>query len=120
MLRIAGEFTEPVSSRDIPFYNLSELGRNGTIRGFERGRFRDRDMVLGSLEYRYPIWFKGIDALLFIDAGKVSPDIINDNSGNNFNISYGTGIRFWGPEGLVSKLEIGWSDDGMRIHFGLN
>ena len=120
MLRIAGEFTDPVSSREIPFYHLSELGRNGTIRGFERGRFRDRDMVLGSLEYRYPIWFSGIDALLFIDAGKVSPDIINDNSENNFNISYGTGIRFWGPEGLVSKLEIGWSDDGMRIHFGLN
>ncbi len=120
MLRIAGEMTEPVSSREIPFYYLSELGRNGTIRGFERGRFRDRDMVLGSLEYRYPIWSKGIDALLFLDAGKVSPDIINDNSRNNFNVSYGTGIRIWSPEGLVSKLEIGWSADGMRIHFGLN
>jgi len=92
MLRVAGEFTDPVSSRDIPFYHLSELGRNGTIRGFERGRFRDRDMILGSLEYRYPIWLHGIDALLFLDAGKVSPDIINDNSRNNFNVSYGTGM----------------------------
>jgi len=120
MLRIAGEMTEPVSSREIPFYYLSELGRNGTIRGFERGRFRDRDMVLGTLEYRYPIWSHGIDALLFVDAGKVTPDIFNDNSGNNFNVSYGTGIRIWNRDGLVSKLEIGWSDDGMRIHFGLN
>ncbi|MCH7818599.1 MAG: BamA/TamA family outer membrane protein [Candidatus Marinimicrobia bacterium] len=120
MLRITGELTEPFSSREIPFYYLSELGRNGTIRGFERGRFRDRDMVLGSLEYRYSIWMHGIDALLFIDAGKVTPDIFNDNSWNNFNVSYGTGIRIWSPEGLVSKLEIGWSDDGMRIHFGLN
>ena len=120
MLRIAGEMTEPFSSRGIPFYYLSELGRNGTIRGFERGRFRDRDMVLGSLEYRYPIWSKGIDALLFFDAGKVSPDIINDDSRNEFNLSYGTGIRIWSTEGLVSKLEIGWSADGMRIHFGLN
>ena len=120
MFRIAGEMTEPISSRDIPFYYLSELGRSGTIRGFERGRFRDRDMVLGSLEYRYPIWSDGIDALLFIDAGKVTPDIFNDNSMNNFNVSYGTGIRIWSPEGLVSKLEIGWSDDGVRIHFGLN
>ena len=120
MLRIAGEITEPVSSREIPFYYLSELGRNGTIRGFERGRFRDRDMVLGSLEYRYPIWSLGIDALLFIDAGKVSQDIFNDNSRNDFNVSYGTGIRIWNLGGLVSKLEIGWSADGMRIHFGLN
>jgi len=120
MLRIAGEMTEPVSSREIPFYYLSELGRNGTIRGFERGRFRDRDMVLGTVEYHYPIWLLGIDALLFIDAGKVTQDIFNDNSENNFNVSYGTGIRFWNREGLVSKLEIGWSADGMRIHFGLN
>ena len=120
MLRIAGEMTEPVGNREIPFYYLSELGRNGTIRGFERGRFRDRDMVLGSLEYRYPIWFPGIDALLFVDAGKVTKDIFNDNSENNFNISYGTGIRIWSPNGLVSKLEIGWSKDGIRIHFGLN
>jgi len=120
MLRIAGEITEPFSNKDIPFYYLSELGRTGTIRGFERGRFRDRDMVLGTLEYRYPIWFRGIDALLFIDAGKVAPDIFNDNSENKFNVSYGTGIRFWNREGLVSKIEIGWSDDGMRIHFGLN
>ena len=120
MLRIAGEMRESVSNREIPFYYLSELGRNGTIRGFERGRFRDRDMVLGSLEYRYPIWLHGIDALLFIDAGKVAPDVFNDNSGNKFNVSYGTGIRFWSREGLVSKLAIGWSDDGMRVHFGLN
>ena len=120
MLRISGELTEPVSGREIPFYYLSELGQNGTIRGFERGRFRDRNMILGSLEYRYPIWLHGIDALLFIDAGKVTPDIFNDNSGNKFNVSYGTGFRFWSQGGLVSKLEIGWSDDGMRIHFGLN
>jgi len=120
MLRVAGEMTEPVSSRKIPFYYLSELGRNGTIRGFERGRFRDRDMVLGSLEYRYPIWFPGIDAVLFVDAGKVTPDIFNDNSGNKFNVSYGAGIRFRSPKGLISKLEIGRSKDGIRIHFGLN
>jgi len=120
MLRVAGEMTEPVSSKEIPFYYLSELGRNGTIRGFERGRFRDRDMVLGSLEYRYPIWFPGIDALFFVDAGKVAPDIFNDNSGNKFNISYGTGIRIRSPKGLISKLEIGRGEDGIRIHFGLN
>ena len=120
MLRIAGEITEPVSSKEIPFYYLSELGRTGTIRGFERGRFRDRDMILGTLEYRYPVWIRGIDALFFIDAGKVSPNIFNDNSGNEFNVSYGTGFRIWSKEGLVSKLEIGWSDDGMRITFGLN
>ena len=120
MLRVAGELTEPVSSGQIPFYYLSELGRNGTIRGFERGRFRDQNMVLGSLEYRYPIWPLGIDALVFIDAGKVTTDIFSDKSEGNFNVSYGTGIRFWNAEGLVSKLEIGWSDDGFRIHFGLN
>ena len=55
-LRFAFERTKPLSGKKVPFYYLSELGETETIRGFKRGRFRDNDMVLGSLEYRYPIW----------------------------------------------------------------
>ena len=55
-LRLAGEFTRSLDDGDIPFYMLSELGRGETVRGFERGRFRDHDLILGALEYRYPIW----------------------------------------------------------------
>ena len=119
VLRVAGEVTEPLSDREIPFYYLSELGRHEIIRGFTRGRFRDRDMVLGSAEYRYPIWHSGADALLFVDAGKVSEDIFDEFT-DHFHVSYGVGIRVWSRRGLITGLEIGWSADEIRIHFGLN
>ena len=118
-LRLAGEITEPFSDREVPFYYLSELGRGETIRGFSRGRFRARDMVLGSLEYRYPIWAKA-DAILFVDVGQVAEDIFNDLSTDNFEVGYGGGVRIWGKEGLVTSFVIGKSSDGFRVYFGLN
>ena len=118
-LRVAGELREPFSDREIPFYYLSELGRQETIRGFKRGRFRDRHMVLASAEYRYPIW-RMADAILFVDVGQVAHDIFNDLSSDNFEVGYGGGIRFWGEEGLITSFVIGKSDDGFRFYFGLN
>ncbi len=124
VVRVAGEVTEPISDKGIPFYYLSKLGRHETIRGFRRGRFRDRDMLLGVVEYRYPIQHpirhRWADALLFVDAGKVSSDIFDDSSGDGFHVSYGAGIRVWSRRGLIARLEVGMSSDGFRVHFGLN
>ena len=50
--RIAAERTQAIDNREIPFYRLCELGRKESIRGFTRGRFRDLDMLMGSIEYR--------------------------------------------------------------------
>ncbi len=118
VLRLAGETTEPFSDQDIPFYYLSELGRRETIRGFSRGRFRDRDMILASLEYRYPIW-RVVDAMLFVDVGQIAHDIFNDLSRDNFQFGYGGGFRVWGDEGLISALLMGKSKDRYRFYFVL-
>ncbi|MCH8291544.1 BamA/TamA family outer membrane protein [Candidatus Poribacteria bacterium] len=118
-LRVAGEVTEPLSDREIPFYYLSELGRQETIRGFSRGRFRDRDMVLGSVEYRYPI-HRVVDAMFFVDVGQVAGDIFSDFSTDDLEVGYGGGVRIWGSEGLISTFVVGKSSDGFRFYFGLN
>lgn len=119
LLRVAGEITEALSDKKIPFYYLSEIGRQETVRGFRRGRFRGNDMLMGSLEYRYPIWHY-FDAVLFADAGKVSEDIINDFSTDDLHVGYGGGMRIWGQSGMIAKFEIGNSKDGIRLYFELN
>ena len=118
-LRISGEVTNPFSDREVPFYYLSELGRQESIRGFKRGRFRDRDMVLASAEYRYPIW-EVADAMLFVDVGQVAEDIFSDLSTDDVEVGYGGGFRVWGDDGLITSFVIGRSDDGFRFYFGLN
>jgi outer membrane protein assembly factor BamA len=124
VLRVAAQRMDPLEGRSIPFYDLSELGRKETIRGFSRGRFRDRDMILASAEYRYPIWRNwdeyGIDFLLFADAGQVSPDLFEEASWENFQMGLGFGMRLWDQDGLALKLEAGWSAEEWRIYFVLN
>ena len=119
VLRVAGEVTEPFRSREIPFYHLGELGSRETIRGFKRGRFRDQDMILGSLEYRYPVWFH-TDIALFCDAGQVSKDIFHEHSREDFQVGYGLGIRFLGEEDVIAKFEISNSREQIRVYFELN
>jgi outer membrane protein assembly factor BamA len=119
VLRVAAEFTEPMSGRGIPFYYLSELGRQESIRGFKRGRFRERDMLLGSVEYRYPIWRRAVYARLFLDFGKVACSLGSDSYGDNLHTGVGCGIVAWGDDGAVVRMTLARSKDGIRFYLSL-
>jgi outer membrane protein assembly factor BamA len=119
VLRLATQITSSRNGGAIPFYYLSELGNDETIRGFQRGRYRDKDYLLGSIEYRFP-FTRNVDALVFTDAGKVSPNIADDFDGDDLNVTFGGGLRFYSEKGLIARLELGKSGDGFRLLFKLN
>lgn len=124
VLRIATEITRTYKNGQIPFYYLSELGRRETIRGFPRGRFRDNDMILGSLEYRFPLMKRGekqmgLDAVYFIDAGQVSQDIFNNFSLKDFHVGFGGGVRLYSRNGFILQMVLGKSKDGFRFYLVL-
>ena len=124
VLRFAAEITESKSELRIPFYYLSELGRRETIRGFRRGRFRDEDMIMGSLEYRYPVMTRdnfelGVDAFFFIDAGQVAPDILSLFSMREFHVGFGGGLRIFSKNGRILHIILGKSSDGFRFYIGM-
>ena len=120
VLRAGAEITEPLSKRKIPFYYLSEIGDPGrTIRGFERGRFRDNHLILGSAEYRYPVW-RLLDALWFFDAAQVSDDIFQKYNSDNIETAWGAGFRLWSKAGGETKLTLAKTVDGVRVQFSLS
>lgn len=122
-LRSAAEMTQGIEGSDIPFYHLAEIGSYGTIRGFSRGRFRDNDFFLASAEYRYPIWIpwhKAVDAVVFVDGGQVSHDIIEEVALSDWQFGYGGGFRFYNTTGLIAKTELAFSSEAMRFYFSLN
>lgn len=120
IFRAAVRTTEPFSKREVPFFYYSQIGRWSTIRGFTRGRFRDRDLLLGSIEYRWPLMPKFLDASLFIDAGQVGHDLLNDFSGDDFEITYGIGLIGWQDGGTIVKAEIGKSSEQIRFNLKFN
>jgi hypothetical protein len=119
VIRAAAELTDPLSGKSVPFYYLSELSEDISFRGFERGRFRDFDLILGSLEYRYPI-SNNFESILFSDAGQVSSDIFQNYNASNWEVTWGIGLRYVSMKGSVSKIELARSRDGFLLKLTLN
>jgi hypothetical protein len=119
MLRCAAEIRRHMPGCRVPFFYLSELGRSETIRGFNQGRFRDNDMMLLSVEYRYPFW-RTISSIIFLDAGQVSNDIFSQYRADHFAYGYGFGFRIQSRNRLFLKTDIALSQDGIRLYVNVN
>lgn len=123
VLRVAGEATEPLSGKAVPFFSLSELGREDTIRGFSRGRFRDLDKILGSLEYHYPVWWRSerkVTSFLFVDAGQVANDMSRQLDWEDVQVSFGGGFSYANDEGESLRFLVGKSKEQYRFYLDLN
>lgn len=99
-----------------PFYLQSALGGPETLRGYRTNRLVDRDMVMVTLEYRYPIW-DVIDAFLFLDEGRVFSHMTDDFTLRGWKYSAGLGLRVWNPEEVMVSAQLAKSDDGVLFFF---
>ena len=120
ILRASGERTDVLSGKEIPFYYLSQIGSEETVRGFTRDRFRHRDKVLMSLEYTYHIYRDILDALVFIDGGQVADNIFDDFSMSGLHTGYGTGINVWGSDSIIIQALVGISNERVRFYLSWN
>jgi hypothetical protein len=77
-------------------------------------------LVLGTIEYRWPIWNPteaygfGVDAFLFGDVGQVF-GTRGEIAMNNLTFSGGGGLRMGSATGLFGLLEVGWSNQEHQI-----
>jgi len=99
----------------IPFYSLAALGGNEYLRGYRRGRFRDRGAGFATLTYKYPVW-KLLDGELFYETGRTfhAP---GDFTLAGWKSSYGGGLRVWVPDGLVFEQLVARSAEETRLLF---
>lgn len=99
----------------VPFYLLPSLGGSSTLRAYPDGRFRDRNAILLSAEYR---WIPGrlLDMALFVDAGKVEARR-QDLDLRNLRTSVGIGARFHAPAATALRVDVARGHEGLRLHF---
>lgn len=100
---------------DVPFRELSTPDGSKVLRGIEKGRYRDKHVMSGQLEYRLQLarrW--GVTA--FGEAAQVAPTL-SAFSADAFTYSTGIGIRFaMNPaERFNVRLDTSWVDDGLGV-----
>lgn len=138
-LRVNGEWVE--TRHQAPFWELTELGGEQTLRGFFPHRFVGKGSVLLNGELRGRIvsfdfrrlWHVRIDGVLFGDGGRVFidrdelhnefrlDDQIIERILNDFQYSYGCGLRIALSDALVARIDAGFSNEEtglMYLSFG--
>lgn len=107
---------------DMPEAALFDVGGQNSLRGYRDGQFTGRKMLMGTMEYRFPLANK-IQGALFADIGDAwsgknwgSWNSVEDSL--NLHASAGVGVQMQTPIGAL-RLDYGWGEDGGRLHFNV-
>jgi outer membrane protein assembly factor BamA len=109
-LHAAVVMTDADAGQHVPFYYQPTLGGSQQLRGFREFRFRDRNSLVMSAEYRWEAsWM--LDAAVFVDAGKVAAER-GDLNLRGLATSYGVGLRVHSNSAFVARLDLAYSREG--------
>jgi outer membrane protein assembly factor BamA len=117
---------ERVTGSDVPFFELSDLGGDETLRGFGENRFLDEGRVLFNAEERIKVFHLNygevrtdIELAVFTDVGRVFKSF-NDLGSGKIQAVIGGGIRFLAASQIVAKIDVGVGSEGLAIFTGLD
>ena len=132
--RLSGAFIDGPQS-DVPFWELTELGGDDTLRGYFPRRYLGQGHALFNAEYRvklfafdfFDIWRVQVAGAAFADVGRVFVnqgdlddefdlnDAIIEHLTDNVRYSYGGGLRFVLSRALVARVDVGFSEEEMGL-----
>jgi outer membrane protein assembly factor BamA len=99
-----------------PFFMLPALGGGSSLRGYSSWRFRDKNSLLLSAEWRIMV-NRYLDMAFFYDAGKVAART-SDLDFDGLKDDYGFGLRFHGPFATPLRVELAHSrESSIRFIF---
>jgi ATP:ADP antiporter, AAA family len=117
-LRALTSITQTATGGDVPYFLLPDLGGSETLRGYPSWRFRDRNRLLLSGEYR---WTAGpfADMALFLDAGQVAPRAADFAIGQ-FKKTYGIGLTLHTLTASVTRINLARTPEGNSLVFSFS
>jgi outer membrane protein assembly factor BamA len=125
VLALSLESLRRTSAGVVPFYVLPALGGATSLPSFRSERFRDRDAVLGTFEYRYRIWSEPgdalwIDAVLFTTAGMVAPRVVDAITTARVHQSTGFAFAVLSHGSALGRIAVSKGADGIGITFAMS
>jgi outer membrane protein assembly factor BamA len=109
-----------VTNGDVPFYRMPALGGQNIMRGYFKGRYRDRFYGAIQVEYRQYFW-RRFGFVVFAGLGDVAESLI-EISARDLKYSLGFGLRYlFNKEEKVNlRMDVGFGKDGNHgIYFGI-
>lgn len=114
--QVYGQFT----SGNAPFNMLALMGGESLMRGHYLGRYRDKNLVAGQVEYRIlPFEFsKRWGASVFLAAGQVYGDEYGFNW-DQFLPTGGAGIRYliFPEKDIYTRIDVSFTEEGRGVYF---
>jgi len=112
-LRALASTTTTSAGQEVPHFLLPELGGSRWLRGYPTWRFRDRNRLLLSGEYR---WTAGrfVDMALFLDSGRVAART-EDLDSRGFKKTYGIGMTVHTLTSTVTRIELARTAEGTSV-----
>jgi hypothetical protein len=86
-----GNFYLNLNQGNVPYKLLAEIGGPRFLRGYYRGRFRDKNMYIFQQEFRMPV-YKRLGIAVFAGIGAVGKTLAMLKS-NTVHYNYGAGLR---------------------------
>ncbi len=93
------------------------LGASEGLSGFEPGRFRDADLMLGQIAYVAPL-ARFVEIEGHAESGTVVPHL-ESASLDQFRQSFGVSLRGRSPTSMVGAVGLEWSRETTRLRFSL-
>jgi outer membrane protein assembly factor BamA len=102
---------------EVPFHKLALLGGESLLRGYYRGRYRDRDILAVQAEYRVTVW-KRIGVAGFAGLADVFPRLAEFKL-KRLKYSMGTGVRYMvnKREGTNLRMDMAWGKGSFGLYF---
>ncbi len=119
-LTIASQFYTEIKDGDVPIQSMAVLGGTERMRGVYENRYRDKTVLTGQLELRFPIvWIVG--GTVFGGMGQVGPTYKSYKI-DNFKYGGGFGLRLLIDEqtSSVLRFDVSFRKGGHGIFIGFN
>ncbi len=114
--QLYGQFT----TGEAPFNMLALMGGESLMRGYYLGRYRDKNLVAGQVEFRMlPLSFsKRWGASVFVAAGQVYGDEHSFDWGQ-FLPTGGAGIRYliFPEKDIYTRIDLSYTREGSGVYF---
>ena len=90
------------------------------MRGYYRGRYRDKNMIAFQMEYRIPVWWR-LGLVGFVGFGDVA-DKVSHFELLNFKYSVGWGVRYLllSQERINVRLDFGIGGGSSNLYITIN